>query len=249
MKVPELHFSMLKQFARSPAHFKAFVEEGFASSRAMGKGTLVHALVLGGDYVLYEKDRRGNAWKEFAEANKGRFIVTQKELTEAQRIADAVMANPVAAPLLIGDPEREWKATMHNRLCGGRIDVSGIGHTTDLKTTNDAEPFRFSKACLRMGFHAQLAWYQDARRALGEDPGEAWIVGVESKSPYAVTVLRVTERALEEGRKLTRLWIERLIGCELSDEWPGYVQSAIDLDIAEDSGLIIDGELLSMEAA
>jgi hypothetical protein len=244
--IDELHFTTLKQMARSPAHLKAAVETGWQPTRAMNLGTLIHALVLGGDFVVYEGSRRGKAWEAFEAEHGGSFIVTRKEYDEAQRAADAVREHPLAAPLLEGRKEWAWSTKMYGRKCAGRIDVAGR-HTVDLKSTNDAEPGRFSRACLRMGYAAQLAWYQDARIALGEDPGEAFIIGVESKAPFAVTVLRVTPRALLEGRKMTRLWLERLAACEAADEWPGYVQSVVDLDITEDAGLIIDGE--EVEAA
>lgn len=246
---PELHFTQLKMMAKSPAHYRAYLDEGFEATAAMNRGTLVHAILLGGDYVVYPKERRGNEWKAFAEENASKLIVTQKEYDVAARAAEAVLEDRVAAPLLKGDHEREWKAAMYGRPCAGRIDVSGMGFTVDLKTTTDAEPHRFKNQALRMGYHAQLAWYADARRALGELPGDLWIIGVEMKAPFAVTVLRVTERCAEEGRKALRLWIERLHECEQSNEWPGYVQSAVDLDIVEDSGLIIDGESVSLDDA
>lgn len=245
MRLPVLHWSILKRMAQSPAHLLHAYMHPTEPTAAMRFGTLVHALVLGGDVVVYEGERRGNAWRDFAEAHEGRTIVTAKERDAAARVADAVLASTVAAPLLVGERERAWQASLYGRRCGGRIDVAGAAATVELKTTNDAEPYRFQRACLRMGYAAQLAWYQDARRELGEDPGEAFIVGVETKAPYPVTVLRVTPRALDGGRKLNRLWVERLEACEASDEWPGYAQSVLDLDVVEDAGLIIDGEELT----
>lgn len=245
--IPELHFSTLKLMAKSPAHVKAAIDNEWAPTRAMNLGTLIHSLVLGGDVVVYEGQRRGKAWEAFEEEHDGRFIVTRKEHDDARRAADAVQRHPIAGPLLDGRKEWAWRTMLHGRPCAGRIDVAGLRATVDLKSTNDAEPFRFQRACLRMGYHAQLAWYQDARRMLGEDPGDAYIIGVETKAPFAVTVLRVTPRALLEGQKLNRLWLERLAACEAADEWPGYVQSIVDLDVAEDAGLIIDGE--EVEAA
>lgn len=241
MKIARLHWSLLKLMAQSPAHVLYAATHEFDPTPHMRFGTLCHALTLGGDVVVYEGERRGNAWKAFQAEHEGRFIVTSSEHAEARVIADAVLSDPVAAPLLAGRHEVAWEANMFGRPCGGRIDVAGPA-TVDLKTTNDASPFRFANACRRMAYHAQLAWYSDARRALGEDPGEAFIVGVETKPPYLVTVFRVTPRMLEEGRKLNRLWLERLEACERANEWPGYVQSALDLDVVEDVDLIIDGE-------
>lgn len=242
MRIEELHWSALKLMAQSPAHVLAYTRGELAPTRAMNGGTLIHALVLGGDYVVWDGKRSGKAWDAFEEEHDGRFIVTRSEYESATRAADAVLAHPVARGLLEGRHEWQWRAQMFGRRCAGRIDVAGFA-TADLKAANTVEPSRFQRACLRMGYHAQLAWYQDARRALGEDPGAAYIIGVEARPPFNVTVLRLTVRALEEGRKLNRLWLERLQACEEADHWPGYVQSVVDLDIVEeDEGLIIDGE-------
>lgn len=237
-----LHFSRLKLMSRSPAHYRV----GFGEpTPAMRFGTLVHTVLLGGDYAVWEGDRRGNVWKDFEAKHEGRLIVTSKEYQAALQCAEAVRADRVAAPLLEGKHEQAWAATLYGRPCEGRIDIAGPRATVDLKTTSDASPWRFQRQCLALAYHAQLAWYQDARRALGEDPGEAYLIGVETKAPFAVTVLRITPRALDEGRRITRLWVERLEACELANEWPGYVQSAVDLDTSTDDEIVFrDGEEL-----
>ena len=241
MIVNELHWSVLKMMAKSPAHLREAYETGWKPTRPMTGGTLIHSLVLGGDVVVYEGQRRGKAWEAFESEHEGRFIVTRKEFDEGRRAADAVLSDPIASRLLVGDKERAWATRMFGRGCAGRIDCAGP-NTIELKSANDVEPERFQRACLRMGYHAQLAWYSDARRAMGEDPGEAFIIGVESRAPFAATVFRLTPRTLLEGQKLNRLWLERLAACESADVWPGYTQSVVDLDIVEDAGLVIDGE-------
>lgn len=242
--VEPLHFSDLKRMALSPAHYLAGLGNDH-DKPAMRFGRLVHTLVLGGPAVaVYEGERRGNAWKAFRAENEGREIVTRSELDEATNVARAVLSSEVARPYLIGERERPVEWTTNGRRCATRgIDVLGSTFLADLKTTNCAEPGRFSRACLRMAYHGQLAWYQDAAASIGRHVDEAFIIGVETAPPYAVTVLRVTPRTLHEGRKLSRLWLERLLACEAANEWPGYVQSVVDLDVAEDDvGLIIDGE-------
>lgn len=61
----ELHFSQLKHIGRSPLHYRHAVLEGVTASREMDIGSLIHALALGGDVIVFEKNRSGNDWKHF----------------------------------------------------------------------------------------------------------------------------------------------------------------------------------------
>lgn len=239
MKNPELHWSQLRHIDKSPAHYLAALKEPREQTPAMRFGTLVHALVLGGQYVVYDGERRGKVWAEFQAANEGAFIVTASEHERARYVAETVRRDPVAKPLLEGITELAWERQLYGRHCAGRADVFKKGsHLVDLKTTADAHPERFSRHALKFGWHGQLAFYRDAL----EHRGPCFIIAVETAAPYAVTVLELTERALLEGDKLNRLWLERLAACEAIDHWPGYVQMAWPLDIVEDSGLIIGDE-------
>lgn len=62
---PELHFSDLKRMARSPAHFRAGILEPRASTPAQNFGAMVHAIVLGGDLIVFDGARSGNPWAAF----------------------------------------------------------------------------------------------------------------------------------------------------------------------------------------
>jgi len=242
MRPEPLHFTQLKRMAQSPAHYKAALLHSMEPTPAMRLGTLVHCILLGGDFTVYEGERRGHKWKDFAAENEGKTIVTLSEVDRATACAEAVRAHPIAPDLLKGRHEVTVNWRQHGRECQGRVDVIGDGFITELKTASCTEPWRFTRGALRLSYHAQLAWYQDACAAIGEDPFTAYIVSVETAPPYAVTVFRMTPRALEDGRKLTRLWLETLLTCERCDEWPAYAQSIVDFDSDGEQTLIIDGE-------
>lgn len=232
-KVP-VRWSNLKQMARSPAHYLHAIQQPFEPTPAMRFGTLVHRMLLGGgDVVVYEGDRRGNAWKEFQAENDGMFIVTAKERDRGMRCADALNSHHEASMLLVGNLELELKWTNGGRHCKGTIDAAGFSWVSELKTSQCSEPEWFRRHALGMAYHAQLAWYADALTTIGRKIDVAHIAVVESSAPYVVTVLTLTPRALEEGRKLNRIWWERLMVCEASNAWPGYAQHAVPLDVAE----------------
>lgn len=243
-----VHFTELRRIGQSPAHYLAALAEPKAPTAAMRFGTLCHARILGGDVVVYHDARRGNAWKAFESEHAKRLIVTQEEYDLSGRVAEAVFADPVAAPLIAGGRHEvavDWTMLGRARATFG-IDVLGPDYVADLKTTSSVEPDQLRRAAQKMAYHAQLADYCEAARSLGEHPKMARIIGVETSPPFAVTVLRLTPGRLEAGAKLVRLWMERLLACEAADEWPAYTQSELDWDVDEGPlEVMIDGEMVA----
>ena len=240
-----LHFTNLRNIARSPAHYLASIYEPRESSTAMRFGQIVHAVLFRQPYHIWAGDRRGKQWDAFAAQHLHELIVTESEFTRAMRCCDAIGNNPLATPLLVGAHEVDRTWTTLGRASAGRIDVLGDTFVTELKTTSSAEPYQFIRGALRLCYHAQLAWYLDG---VGMSDKPAHIVAVEVAPPFAVSVFTLTPRALEAGRKLYRLWLERLLVCESANEWPSYCQSIVAFDVPDESApLIIEGE--EVEAA
>lgn len=243
MRIEELHWNILKHMQRSPAHLLHAHEAGYASTERQGFGTLVHAVTLGGEFVVWEgKTRQGKAWEEFKTSHEGKTIVNAKDHHKARRVADKLRAHPIAAALLVGETEKNWTCMLHGRWCGGTIDVYNpqTRALVELKTASSVHPERLKKAAQWYGYHGQLAWYRDAVRARGGAVDSAHIVAVETSAPYAVTVLDLTERILLAGEKLNRVWLEQLRVSEDSDEWPEYARGPVEWDVDDDE----DGELV-----
>lgn len=240
-----VHFSQLKAIALSPLHYKAALEHPKEQTPAMRLGSLIHAMVLGGEYKVWDGNRRGKDWEAF-KATEGpqALIVTMAEVDKASAISDALIRHPVARQFLRGKHEVPVEWTENGRACASRgIDILGDDYVADLKSSTSVQPFRFMRACLRLAYHAQLAGYIEAMRQQGRLIRSAYIIGVETVYPHDVTVLRLTDRALDMGARMRRLWIERLLACEAANEWPGYAQSVVELDVNDDDEtLVIDGE-------
>lgn len=236
-----VRFSRLKYMAQSPAHYLHSISYEREDSASLRAGRLVHYLILGGAYAVYDGTRRGKAWDEFQAEHEGADIFTATELERAEPIAESVLRCSDAARLLVGEHEvqRDW--SWLGRACTGRLDVMAPGWIVDLKTTVDAQPERFQRLALRYGYHAQLAWY---RIGAGDPSRDCFLISVETKPPHPVVVHHFTEAALDQGERLCRLWIERLLSCEQSGQWPGYAQGIVDFDALEldDVTLTIDGE-------
>ena len=240
-----VHYSSLRQMARSPQHYVASVDDLLEQSRAMRIGSYVHQLVLGpqpGKTIhLFEGEKRiGKAWDAFSE-REGE-IVTLPEAKEAELIARAVSLD-ANAQMLLANTEREkplqWESNGMPCATGG-LDAIGEGRLIDLKTTSNAEPRKFARHIFDMGYPAQLAWYQEAARANGLVADELYIIGVEVTAPYAVTCYRLTPPVVEFGGKCIAMWMEKLRGCLENDFWPGYTQAILDLELPAWMGEVED---------
>lgn len=235
-----VHFSDLKQFALSPAHYVHSCTQKWVSTRPMRVGSIAHHIVLGPHkkrpIVLYEGgDRRGKDWLSFEAAHVGSEIVTLSEWGDAEATAMAVKADPVALSILNGaqyELPAAWEMDGFDCSTDG-IDIVGPGYIAELKVTNSAEPDAWMRHATRMLYHAQMAFYSEGARANGADVKECYIIGVEDSPPYPVTVLRLTPATLDAGRKSCAMWLERLRACEAAAAFPGYAQAPIDFVLPE----------------
>ena len=248
-----VRFSELKAMSRSAAHFRAAYEHPIEASAAMRFGTLVHSLILGGmRFAVFDGARRaGKAWDAFEEEHAGDLIVTAPELDRGLEIARKVQRHPFAGPMLDGKCEHELRWKFAGRDCGGRLDVLGGTFITDVKTSASAQPEWFTRQAIRMAYHAQGAWYREGARRNGVEVHAVNLIAVEIKPPFAVTCFSLTNRALEEGDKLCRIWIEQLNNCEGAQSggyWPEYADFVVPLDVPEELDLTY-GEEPGAEAA
>lgn len=238
-----VRFSHLRAYGRSPAHGLHARTTDSDPTRAMERGTAVHALLFGNRKVCGYPgpQRRGKDYDAFVAENPDSEILTASEYQKAQRMADAVLQCKAAEPWMDGIVEKTLLFQHMGMNCRATPDVRGNDFLTELKTSSSADPERFKWHALRMHYHAQLRWQE---YACGHQIAHHMIVCVESTEPYPVTVFFVEKRALEAAEKLIVLWMERLKGSEASGQFPGYTQSAVPLDVPED-----DNELVFAEEA
>ena len=240
-----LRFSTLKHFASSPAHFAYWHGREMEPSAAMRIGTAVHSAVLGGAPVVrYDGTRRGKAWDDFEASHPGATILTATEYDTAQACRNAIWYNGEAfkhCGLGIGINERliEWDfngvpfRSTPDRYYG----PSDAATLVELKTTRSAQPAKFLRDATSRHYHAQLGVYRAALASVGVTVAKALIVAVETVPPYNVTVLELTDRALDVGYRTACGWLEQYKVCEASGEWPGYAQAPIPFDIVEEEEL------------
>jgi len=243
--VQPLHWSQLKEMAESPAHYRYRLDHPIEPTPVMKFGSLVHAMVLNKaprSFVVYE-GKRGNSklYTKFKADHAGLEIVTADEWERASNCADAVKADPVCGPLLksgLREQQIEW--VVDSRQCSGTPDVSGT-LLVDLKVTAMA-PRRFPWHCRKMLWHAQLAWYMNGLDLQETPPvSNVYIITVPPKPPHIPVAYYLTERTLETGATIWRSLFDKLMQCEKDDQWPGYAQDVVALDLDE-----IDDEPLDL---
>lgn len=233
-----VHFSNLKRFALSPAHYLASLTEPHKPKRAMSVGTIAHRLVLGsrpGHKIVRFPGpaRRGKTWQDFEELHGDADIVTAPEYDAGEAVANAIVSHPVAGPML-RDCRKEvplsWTDAGIQCATSG-VDLLGVDWIGELKTSVTAHPERFQRLAVSMFYHSQLAFYASgAEIAKGIEIAEAVIIAAETTKPYPVTVFRLTPELLAEGRKHVYAWLERLRVCEDAQHWPEYAQTAVPFD-------------------
>jgi hypothetical protein len=225
-----IHFSNLKYMAQSPAHFLCSLGEQEDTS-AMRLGRLVHALLLGGKYEVYDGVRRGVNWVTFKyEHRKIDTIVNPTELAQGKRIAESVRHNSSAMEWLEGEHEVpvEWKFL--GRECSSRIDILGNDRIVDLKTTQCSRPETFIPHAMGYYYHAQVAFYRMAALAIPKLVPGAGLIAVETGAPYNVVCYDVPLHMLEVGERLCNGWMETLLECERTNHWPGYTDLPVMFD-------------------
>lgn len=226
-----LRFSRLKMIGQSPAHYR-----GSPGPKGSGLdvGSAAHSLLLGGKRVVaYPGAKRaGKEFEAFERDNADALILTRREHAVAEGMAKSVRANPDAMRALDGVRERTFTWNQFSRKCRGTPDVRGNGFHTELKTGETADPRRFPYKMRQFCYHGQLAFYSDGAQLAGMDvPRDNFVVAVEASAPFVVTVFRVSDEAIDQGRRLIRLWFEMLAACEAADFWPGYSQSVVELNL------------------
>ena len=233
--VDALSKSMMSKILKSPAHYKAALEEHQEPSKAMQMGTAIHTAVL--EPHLYSqvvavvppdidgRTKEGKAWKEM---HKSRIHLTHAEDIDVQGVANSVRRHPFWEITHLNN-QREASVFAQAEETGialkARPDMWVEDHTlVDVKTTDDATPEGFSRTVTSFGYHIQAAHY------LAMTGAENFVfVAVERKAPYAIGIYRLDAEWLQAGENLRRKAISTLHECRALDSWPAYPTATITL--------------------
>ncbi len=229
------HYSHIKRIGDSGVQYLHAVNVAHEPTPAMLLGTAVHAIVLGerpGKPVLVYpgKARSGKAWEAFEAEHAGAEIVTAAEWSKAEEIAASVKSSPVARAYLDGarfEVPLAWDEDGLKCNTSG-VDILPPGLLGDLKTTATTELDALMRQCFRFSYHCQLAFYRRGARANGIDVSKGlFLLCVETRAPFEVVALELSEDLIDLGDRTVALWLERLRVYTDSRQFPGRAQSPV----------------------
>lgn len=271
-----VNWSTLKYMAQSPKHYRHALATPREDTEALQLGRLTHAMVyepaaVAERYCQEPRFHRGmkddtarekgyEGGKEAAAAwaaeNAAREIVPAELWSRATAIAAALHADPVAGPMIVGGYSEQlirWTDERTGIECRGRVDHVN-GRLSDLKTSRSVDSRWFAAQAVRLGYHAQVAYYADGLAAngiaLAEPPA---LIVVENVAPFDAIVLEFDDATIRAGRSLYRRCLDRLAVCRESDEWPGVADGQRHAFVlptwagAEAATLTIGGEELAFD--
>lgn len=242
-----LHFSSLKQIAKSPAHYVQACNNEMEDKASFRIGRALHALVLlGVEPVVYSGIRRGKEWDAFCAENvtdetPKDDILNETENATIQAMAKSIRENAVAMDVLEKCTEREKPLNWirDGIPCGGRVDAYSSDVLLEIKTTANASPRKFLYDAHKFSYHAQLAWYDIALGTEYKPCETKWrrhvIIAVESKAPFCSVVFELENLRKDQGHTLCEEWLDLLKECALTGEYPSY---------AKDQPVMWDGEII-----
>ncbi len=240
--IPRESNSSLGNLLKSPALHKYHKEYKFEGTPAMAFGSLVHCLALEPQnfknefWVLSDRDKpekdktyaskENKLWKAEQESkNSDKILVLETDLQNANNVVESI--DRQAGDLLHAKGnvfEREILWTKDKVEMKGKIDISNDLFLADIKTTQDANPFKWQrKAFWDFNYHRQAAVYLDGdAKGIYTGDKEFYFIAVEKKPPYLCSIHLVSKTKIAEGMTQYRELLKLFKSCTKKDKWPHY---------------------------
>jgi exodeoxyribonuclease VIII len=240
-----LNASALKEFAKSPAHYQAYVnQETRKESDAFRIGSQAHK------YILEEKDlnikpacdRRKKEGKEiFAKFQESleysTDYVDDKEMESIQQMKANVLAHNTAK--VIVNPEWAEKAafvtcpqTGLNLKCKYDCLPDSGNIIYDLKTTEDASPEKFRWSIKNFFYDIQACHYLYVAQLLGLSMQHFVFVCVEKSAPFGVSTISINTESMHYAQQRYFELLNKFAECKKRDDFTScYSQEIITINL------------------
>lgn len=245
---PGINGSLLKiVHKKSLLHARAYLDGSYAEeSDALDFGHCFHSLTLEGreDFVAkpetYVNDKgeekpwnaNANVCKKWL-SEQGDLIPLNVETVTAVRTM-ATAAREGLASAINGQTEVSLFAEMKGHPVKCRVDLLPNDEDQpfiDLKSCQSAEPSKFLRNAIDLGYLIQAAFTIDVAKACGVSRDRFDLLAVESAVPHAICRLKFTDEPLSLlrlGRIHYRAAFQRLVNAQEGGRWEGYGQHAAE---------------------
>lgn len=225
-KFTPLSFSSLTAFAQSPRAFIYYKTRQRVTTPAMRMGTLAHRYILEPDEftstcVVYDGQRRGKDWTQFAENHAEKDILTTSEMAVLRGMLRSIQSHFPALAKLSECSQREIPLTWSKNGLDHRgiIDAFGAGICLDLKMTVDVSERALTRVIYDRRYYMQCAMYAEALKSHGYQVDQSYILAVQSAAPHHVSLCRIPDHYLARGHDE---WCRLL---ELFHDWNGETEA------------------------
>lgn len=240
-KRPGVNASLLKiVHKKSLQHARAYLDgEWSEESDALDFGTCFHSLALEGrddfveipaNYTNEKGEEKPWNWNAKVCQKWGADQGDKIPLKPAEVVACRSMAEAVRRS--IGEPNGRIEASLFAEIKGRpfkcRVDYLPDDHNepiVDLKSCQSAEPGKFIRNALDLGYHLQAALTLDIVRACGLPHSQFDLLAVESEAPHTTCRMEFADKDLTVtrlGRIHYRAAFQRLLNAQESGHWFGY---------------------------
>ncbi len=231
---------------KTPAHLQGEVRK---PKTHFDVGDAIHTAILepihfSTRFVRGPVDRRGNKWTEAKEAAQAeaKILLTEDDYDMAIRVQTAILSKPHLAKYIkannaVAEQSAFWIDDDTGLLCKVRPDlwiadddVSGV--MIDVKSTVDASPRAFQRACFNYGYHLSAAYYVDGwEDAMGGLVNKFMILAVEKDPPFEAALYALDPDFMQAGREAYRKALDIYADCSLTGKWYGYPHGASLLEL------------------
>ncbi len=232
--------SKLMLLDKSPYHFWYQTMSGLApkqeSTPAMNIGSAFHTMLLEPakfqmEFAVAPKvDRRTKQGKEewdiFAASSEGKTILSDDQFSKIGKMVELVSKHEIVTTLLdeaVFEQSIYWTDKETGLQFKTRPDIWSSKMVVDLKTTNNASIYSFSRSALEYGYYLQAGMAFEACKAIGK-PFEMFVIlACEKEEPHVPAVYIMKDEALKFGIEQFNAYKRKLKGCLDSNKWEGYL--------------------------
>lgn len=237
--------SALSQMARTPRHYRAWVDGLDKESPALDFGRAFHCALLEPERfaalfpIMPEFSGKGSvalrdAW--FDAQPEGAQPIKQDAADKIAAMVASVMSHPVARAA-VSNGASEVTAIWQDEPTGlwhkARADYwrRDKAMLLEVKTTRSAAPGDFARAIADYRYHVANALYVEGFKALGEPISHYVMLAVESEAPHCCATYTLTAETEGRGFDLLDRDRERLATCLRADYWPAYSDATTALSL------------------